>query len=113
MTKIINLDQLETKQDRGVKLGGEVHYMKTLTVKEYIAQLKNQKELEKLANDGAETPEAADRIMELTVDALSELFPTIKREQLEGLNLDQLNAMRGLADAYAAEDAPEAEQTGE
>jgi hypothetical protein len=112
MTKIVNLDQLETKRDKVVVLGGVEHVMQTLTVKDYIQQLKNGAEIEKLA-EGDTTPETADRIVELTIDALNKLFPTISRDQLEALNMDQLNAMRGLAEDIASEDAPEAEATGE
>lgn len=118
MTKIINLDQLETKRDKVVVLGGKEHVMRTLTVKDYIQQLKKQQELEKLSeavadNTVADNPDTADRIVELTVEALHTLFPTISKEQLESLNMDQLNAMRGLADDYTADDAPEPEDTGE
>jgi hypothetical protein len=112
MTKIINLDELETKRDKVVILGGTEHVMRTLTVKDYVHQLKKQSEIERLSNEEV-TPDSADRIMELTVDALHEMFPTITREQLENLSLAQLNALRGLAEGYAAEDAPEAEATGE
>lgn len=113
MTKIINLDQLETKRDKVVVLGGKEHVMATLTVKDYIQQLKGQQELEKLASDVDATPETADRIVELTISALQKLFPTITREQLESLNMEQLSAMRELADDYVADDAPESEETGE
>jgi len=113
MTKVINLDQLETRKDRAVILKGKEHIMKTLTVKDYILQLKTQQELEKLSANVEQNPDTADRLIELTVDALSQLFPTIEREDLLSLNMDQLNAMRGLAEGFAEEEAPDAEDTGE
>jgi hypothetical protein len=113
MTKIINLDQLQTKRDKVVILGGAEHVMVNLTVKDYVHQLKQQAEMEKLATAPDSDPESADRVVELTVDILHKLFPTITKEQLEGLNLDQLNAMRSLAEGMVEEDAPEAEETGE
>lgn len=113
MTKIINLDDLETRKDRVVILKGVEHVMKTLTVKDYVQQLKKQAEIEKLSAEPEQTVETADRLIELTVDALASVFPTIPRDQLEGLNMDQLNAMRALADGYTNEDAPEPEATGE
>jgi hypothetical protein len=113
MTKIINLDQLETRKDKAVILKGQEHIMKTLTVKDYILQLKTQQEIEKLSQSPEQTVETADRLIELTVDALSQLFPTIAREDLEALNMDQLNAMRALAEDYTNEEAPQAEDTGE
>lgn len=114
MTKVINLDQLETKKDKAVKLKGVEHVMKTLTVKDYIHQLKTQRELEKLSTQVDENDaDTADKILELTINALSELFPTIPREQLEGLNMQQIDAMRALAEEFVADDAPEGEDTGE
>lgn len=113
MTKIINLDQLETRKDKAVILKGKEHIMKTLTVKDYILQLKTQKEIDQLTTMETDTPETADRLIELTVDALGQLFPTIERDDLLSLNMDQLNAMRGLAEDYTQEEAPDAEATGE
>jgi hypothetical protein len=113
MTKIINLDQLETRKDKAVILGGVEHIMKTLTVKDYILQLKTQQEIEKLSNSEDVTVDTADRLIELTVQALHQLFPTIETEQLMSLNMEQLNAMRALAEDYTNEEAPEAEPTGE
>jgi hypothetical protein len=55
MTKIINLDQLETRKDKAVILKGKEHIMKTLTVKDYILQLKTQQEIEKLSSKPALT----------------------------------------------------------
>lgn len=113
MTKIINLDQLETRKDKAVILGGVEHIMKTLTVKDYVLQLKSQQEIEKLTSSDEASIDTADRLIELTVEALHQLFPTINKDQLYTLNMDQLNAMRGLAEDYTNEEAPEPEVTGE
>jgi hypothetical protein len=113
MTKVINLDELETRKDKAVVLKGQEHIMKTLTVKDYILQLKMQQEIEKLSSAEEQTVETADRLIELTVDALNQVFPTIDRNDLLALNMDQLNAMRGLVEDYTEEEAPEPEATGE
>lgn len=115
MTKVINLDKLETKKDRAVILNGKEHVMATLTVKDYIHQLKQQAEIDKLSKevDGGAGLEAADKIMEVTIEALGKLFPTIMREELEALTMEQLTAMRELAEEEVEKDAPEAEATGE
>jgi hypothetical protein len=116
MTKVINLDQLETRKDKAVILKGKEHVMKTLTVKDYILQLKTQQEIEKLSVKAASVEadvDTADKLIELTVDALSQLFPSIDRDDLLALNMTQLNALRGLADSYTEEEAPEPEATGE
>jgi hypothetical protein len=113
MTKIVNLDQLETKRDKVVVLGGVEHVMKTLTVKDYVHQLKTQAELEKLSTSEDIDIATADRIMELTIKALHDLFPSLTIDQLEALNMEQLNAIRDLAQNYTADEAPKAEDTGE
>lgn len=109
MTKIVNLDQLSTKRDKVVVLGGEEHVMATLTVKDYIEQMKSTKEIDTLMNEGEESLEGAEKIMEITIKALMKLFPTITKEQFEALNMDQLTAIRELAEDFAEEDAPDAE----
>jgi hypothetical protein len=116
MTKVINLDHLETRKDKAVILNGKQHVMKTLTVKDYILQLKTQQEIEKLsklANENEADMDTADRLIELTVDALHQMFPTIPRDALLSLNMEQLGALRGLAEDFTQEEAPEAEVTGE
>lgn len=113
MTKIVNLDSLETKRDKVVILGGVEHVMKTLTVKDYIEQMKSSHELNKLAASEQLDEQGSERIMEITIEALMKIFPTISKEQFESLNMDQLNAIRELAEDIANEDAPEAESKGE
>lgn len=110
MTKIINLDQLATKRDKVVVLGGEEHVMKTLTVKDYVQQMKASSQISELVKQ-EDSIESAERIMELTIEALMKVFPTITKDQFEGLNMDQLTAIRELAEDYAGEDAPPPEPT--
>lgn len=113
MTKIINLDQLATKRDKVVVLGGEEHVMKTLTVKDYVQQMKASSQISELVKE-EDSIESAERIMELTIEALMKVFPTITKDQFESLNMDQLTAIRELAEDFATEDAPTPEsQPGE
>jgi hypothetical protein len=111
MTKILNLDKIVTKREKVIVLGGVEHVMTTLTVKEYIAQMKSSQELNDLIQ--AEDLNSADKILNLTIETLMKVFPTITREQFEGLNMDQLSAIRELAEDAADEDAPQAETEGE
>lgn len=112
MTKIVNLDKLATKRDKVVVLGGVEHPMKNLTVQDYVQQMKATQEIQNMVEEdnGIETTE---KIMNLTIQALMFLFPTITKEQFESLNMDQLSAIRQLADEYTGEDAPEPTTTGE
>lgn len=110
MTKVLNLDKIETKRDKVIILGGVEHVMKTLTVKEYIDQMKAGAEISTL-NDSDDIS-SADRILELSINALMKAFPTITREQFEALNIDQLTAIRELVDDVADKEL-ETEDTGE
>jgi acetyl-CoA acetyltransferase len=114
MTKIVNLDQLATKRDKVVVLGGVEHVMTTLTVKDYIQQMKSFNAINELVQDDQASMDNVEKVMELTISALMKLFPTITREQFDLLNMDQLTAIRELAEDYAADDAPQPEtQPGE
>lgn len=108
MTKIVNLDQLATKRDKVVVLGGVEHVMKTLTVKEYVQQMKASGEIQDLMSD-ENSIEGVERIMEITIEALMKVFPTITKDEFEALNMDQLTAIRELSEDFAKEDAPEPE----
>lgn len=112
MTKILNLDKIETKRDKVIILGGVEHVMKALTVKDYINQMKASAELNTLALH-EDNLEDAERVMDLTIDALVKLFPTITREQFEALTMEQLTAIRELAEHQAEEQLEEAAPEGE
>lgn len=109
MTKIINLDQLATKRDKVVVLGGVEHVMKTLTVKDYVQQMKASGQISEILKGDDTSLENTEVVMNLTIEALMKLFPTITKDQFESLNMDQLTAIRELSEDYAAEDAPEPE----
>lgn len=109
MTKIVNLDSLSTKRDKVVVLGGVEHVMKTLTVKDYVEQMKASGKITDLLNEEETSIESAEKVMDLTIQALMKLFPTITLEQFESLTMDQLTAIRELAEDQAADEAPKAE----
>lgn len=109
MTKIINLDQLATKRDKVVVLGGVEHVMATLTVKDYIQQMKASSEIENLISADEPSMDGIEKVMELTIAALMKLFPTITKDQFELMTMDQLTAIRELAEDFVQEEAPEPE----
>jgi GTPase Era involved in 16S rRNA processing len=109
MTKIVNLDKLATKRDKVVVLGGVEHVMTTLTVKDYIQQMKASSQISELINASDDSVDSAEKIMQLTIEALMKLFPTITHDEFESLNMDQLTAIRELAEDAAHEEAPAAE----
>lgn len=95
MTKILNLDKIQTKRDKVIILGGEEHVMKVFTVKEYIFHMKEAEKLGKMEEDNIDT---LGKGLDATISILCNAFPTVKREQFEGLNMEQLSAIRGLID---------------
>lgn len=97
MTKIVNLDQLETRRDKVIILGGVEHVMKTLTIKEYIEQMKASTEINQMALDNS--MENAEKIFSLSIEALMKAFPTVTKDQFNSLNLDQITAIRNLVEA--------------
>lgn len=114
MTKILNLDQLVTKREKVVVLGGVEHVMATLTVKDYIQQMKTGAEINKIMQDtDGDLEMNAEKAMTLTIEGLMKMFPTITKEQFESLNMDQLTALRELSEDYASDDAPQGEDMGE
>lgn len=110
--KVLNLDKIETRRDVVIILGGVEHTMKSPTVKDYILQMKKAEEIGKLSEE--DSIENASKMMDLTIETLMQSFPTVKREQFEELTIEQLEALRGIAESAAEEDAPtdEGEATG-
>lgn len=107
MTKIVNLDKLDTRKEKIVILNGKEHIMRSLTVREYIAQMKASEEISKLSDESDLS--AASRIFEITVEALHKVFPTIPLDELENLSMDQLTALKDLADDNATEEVADKE----
>jgi hypothetical protein len=107
MTKILNLDKLQTKREKAIILDGKEHVMKVFTVKEYIFHMREAEKLVKLDEDSIDTLGAG---LDATVNILLNAFPTVTREQFEGLNMEQLDAIRGLVDTTADEEAEVSEE---
>lgn len=102
MTQILNLDKLETRKDKVVILNGKEHIMKTLTVKDYIEQMKSASKIDTLTKDV--DMNSANEILDITIEALSKCFPTIQREEFEALTFEQLTAMRELTEKISDDD---------
>jgi hypothetical protein len=114
--KVLNLDKIVTRKDVVIVLDGAEHIMKSPTVKDYIDQIKKAEEITKLSE--IESIESASKVLDLTIETLMKSFPTIKREQLENLSMEQLEAIRELVESSSNDDAPsegdsEGEATGE
>lgn len=112
MTKILNLDALETKREKAIILNGKEHVMKTFTVKEYIYHMREAEKLATLPQESLDTLAAG---VDATISILLNAFPTVERPELEALNMVQLDAIRELIDtvAEAELDAEQGEAKGE
>lgn len=111
MTKFLDLDAVH--QDLAgvaVKIAGEVHKLKPLTVLEFIANTKLMQELRAGATDMAKEFEA-------TIVMVGRSFPTVPVEHLKALSMVQLNKLvafardvnNGPSETPAAEAAPSTE----
>ncbi len=106
--KVINLDKIVTRKDKVVILDGVEHALRSPTVKDYIDQMRTAKEIDDLTD--TPTVETAQKVFELTIETLRRSFPTITNEQFHSLTMDQLNALRALAEDSSEAEAPQSEQ---
>jgi len=91
MTQFLNLDDFETKVEKVLKLKGKEHKMAALSVGAFIEQMKTAKALEKSGE--ANIADFIDHMITM----VDNVFPTIGRDELEKLSLDQLNAILDFA----------------
>lgn len=95
MTKVLNLDEVETKLEKAIKFGGKEYVMSPLSVGDYVAQLK-----ELQAIDQEKDPA---QVFEKMIASVVRAFPTMKEAQARKMTLSQLEALtrfiRGEVDA--------------
>jgi hypothetical protein len=103
--RVVNLDKLTTRKDKVIILNGVEHVMRTPTVADYIDQMKKAEEISAIAE--MPTIETATKMLELTIATLRTSFPTVTAEQFAALDMDQLNAIRELAESAAGDDLAE------
>lgn len=89
-TKILNLDEL-AKEERVLKLNGKSHKMKDTSVEEFITASKAAEEAEKA--EGSDDDVLLSKMIENMVEMVMNAFPTIVKEDVSGLRLEQLNAI--------------------
>ena len=109
--KIVNLNKITTRRDKVLVLDGVEHVMRTPTVKDYIEQMKQAEQISALSE--VPTIESATKLLELTIDTLRKSFPTITEDQFYALDMDQLNAIRMLAEDASNEDISGEPEPGE
>ncbi|MDY7537616.1 hypothetical protein QN372_00490 [Undibacterium sp. RTI2.1] len=100
MTKILNLDKLDTTSNRVLSIGGVDHKIHEMTVENFIVTTRTVEALSK------GTVSVADQV-EATLDMILRSVPTLDRASLFGRGLAQLNV---IAEFVRGENVDEAEE---
>lgn len=91
MAKILNVNEL-AQESKVLKLNGNSHTMRKITVEDFMNSVKEVEELQEEAND--EDKEIPVHVqIERMVDMIVEAFPTCPREELLALEFVQVNAI--------------------
>lgn len=85
MTKLLNLNQLASKEVREVQIGDKTYPIKEMSVEDFIETTKVAEEM------NTETSYA--KQLEATVKLIKRAIPEIESSALMGLSLDQLRAL--------------------
>lgn len=98
MTKLLDLDKLETTTEYAITLKGVKHQMKAVSVGDYINLTKLQEGFE-----GASMVEQVETALKMIMIA----FPSVTEEVGRGLNFDQMSAIVNfiMTDSSSSEDA--------
>lgn len=113
MSKIeyLNVDEIEPKVHKVVKLKGVEHPFHNAKVGEFIEEMKRIKSLQKKAKGDQEISEI--EVMEMMLDSMRAsikgAFPTITDEMLAELTYDQVSAIQKFITTQFEEDSVEAE----
>ena len=85
MTKLLNLDDLPTGDEKTIVLKGKRHQMKPLSVGQFIEQQKTASKLE--------TDDDLSGMVDLLVGTIGRAFPTMPEDELRGLTMGQLQSV--------------------
>lgn len=120
-TNILNLDELETKKQKVIKLHGKEHVFQPFTVENYIENIKSmevlnakQMRVEKAIKEKREpNPDdlvSQDELFNITVNNIIRAFPTLSKEQVLKMPIEMLNT---IADYISEENSSVEEEAQE
>lgn len=99
-TEYLDVDAIEPKVSKVITIKGEQHEYQSPSVGEFIAEMqrikKFQAEMKKREAKG-EMPDQTEVMEEMVVsmrDSVSQAFPTVPADVVEGMTFEQLNAIR-------------------
>lgn len=101
MTKFLDLDAVTADAEFTVKLKGKEHALKIASVATFI---ENQKAIESLSLSATQEEE-----LEVVIGIIKRAFPTMPEEDIRGLNLVQLQAIKEFAMGANGEKAEKVE----
>lgn len=88
MAKILNLDELSLAEGRQIKLLGETHDVKEMDVDDFVETSKAAAKLE-----DKEVKLSIEQQMDITVDLIHRLVPTLDKSKLRKIDLHKLAAI--------------------
>jgi len=106
MSKILNLDEVSSKEERVLKIKGVEYEMSTMSVQDFIDMSRKEERLVELGEDAPISEQFV-----LYMDIVGSFFPTIPEDVLKSFTLEQLMAILDFArEIESGADEVEAEQ---
>lgn len=97
MTKILNLDDIETSIEKSIVIHGATYNLKPFSVEEFIDQMKEVEALGQETISGSE-------MYEMTLRMIMRAFPGLTDEKLRKLNTHQVDAIYAFLKAKTDEE---------
>jgi hypothetical protein len=94
MAKILNLDDIAGEESRELRLNGQTHPVREITVEDFI-------EINRVAARLEKGDVSIEEQMQTTIDLIRRVIPSLTQEELQKLTMDKLQAIsafvRGLS----------------
>jgi len=107
MTKVLNLDELETAVEKSIQIDGNEHFMEPLTVEEFI---NNMKEIEAIQASGADM--SASETFERSLKMILRAFPTLKEDRVRKMRTHQVDALFAFVQGETEQEVERAAASG-
>lgn len=105
MTKVLNLDALDTNVERSIIVKGKTYMMQPFSVEDFINQMKEIEQIGDKEPSGSEMYETSLRM-------ILRAFPTLDDATLRSLNTFQVDAIYNFLRAKGEEEVEEAVASG-
>jgi hypothetical protein len=96
--KVLNLDELETGNEKEIVLDGKTYKLQPFSVGDFIDQVKRLEAAENVSSSEA---------FELIVEMVSKAFPGLSEETIRGMSMERLNAIYDFVRATTEEEISE------